>query len=88
MMPPHAFIAVFRQSVFISAVAVASIAFDSAWAQSVPPTKVVITFPAGSGGDLLTRTMAEHIARTHGLNFTFENADQFVGTEGRVTGGA
>lgn len=81
MLPPHAFIDVLRQSAFISAVAVASIAFDPAWAQTAPPIKVVITFPARSGGDLLTRAMAEHIARSHGLNFTFENADQFVGTE-------
>jgi tripartite-type tricarboxylate transporter receptor subunit TctC len=54
---------------------------ESASSQSNRTIKIVITFPAGSGGDVLTRAMSEEITQAHGPRFTFENADQFAGAE-------
>ncbi len=63
------------------AVLLVMIAADRAWSQSNRTIKVVITFPAGSGGDLLTRAMAEEITKAHGTRFVFENGDQFRSAE-------
>jgi hypothetical protein len=60
---------------------VAAMSADSASSQSNRTIKIVITFPVGSGGDVLTRAMAEQISRAHGPRFTFENTDQFLGAE-------
>jgi tripartite-type tricarboxylate transporter receptor subunit TctC len=64
-----------------AAVLLVSLTADRVWSQTTRAIKIVVTFPARSGGDLLTRAMAEHISREHGPSFTFENADQFIGTE-------
>jgi tripartite-type tricarboxylate transporter receptor subunit TctC len=77
----HKFIGAPRHLVIVAALMTVLLALDAAQSQINTATKIVITFPAGSGGDLLTRAMAEQITRSHGLSFTFENADQFAGTE-------
>jgi tripartite-type tricarboxylate transporter receptor subunit TctC len=81
MLRIRASVCVSRYLTMIAATLIAALASDLARSQTPTPTKIVITFPAGGGGDLLTRAMAEQITHRHGLNFTFENADQFVGTE-------
>jgi tripartite-type tricarboxylate transporter receptor subunit TctC len=81
MLTAFPFARVFAKLAFIAVTTIAILTSAAAWSQTVAPTKIVITFPAGSGGDLLTRAMAEQITRSHGLSFTFENANQFVGTE-------
>jgi tripartite-type tricarboxylate transporter receptor subunit TctC len=52
-----------------------------AFSQQDRPIKIVITFPAGSGGDVLTRAMADEITKVHGKRFTYENTDQMRGSE-------
>jgi tripartite-type tricarboxylate transporter receptor subunit TctC len=52
-----------------------------AFSQQDRTIKIVITFPAGSGGDVLTRAMADEITKAHGTRFTYENADQIRGSE-------
>jgi tripartite-type tricarboxylate transporter receptor subunit TctC len=52
-----------------------------AFSQQDRPIKIVITFPAGSGGDVLTRAMADEITKVHGTRFTYENTDQIRGSE-------
>jgi tripartite-type tricarboxylate transporter receptor subunit TctC len=52
-----------------------------AFSQQDRPIKIVITFPAGSGGDVLTRAMADEITKVHGNRFTYENTDQIRGSE-------
>jgi tripartite-type tricarboxylate transporter receptor subunit TctC len=54
---------------------------DAASSQTNRTIKIVVTFPAGSGGDVLTRVMSEQITQVHGPRFTFENTDQFLGSE-------
>jgi tripartite-type tricarboxylate transporter receptor subunit TctC len=54
---------------------------STASSQSSRTINIVITFPAGSGGDVLTRAMSEEITQAHGVRFTFENTDQFRGAE-------
>jgi tripartite-type tricarboxylate transporter receptor subunit TctC len=65
----------------VLAVFFAAIGADGASSQSNRTIKIIITFPAGSGGDVLTRVMAEQISQVDGPRFTFENADQFLGAE-------
>jgi tripartite-type tricarboxylate transporter receptor subunit TctC len=65
----------------ILAILFAAIGAGGASSQSNRTIKIVITFPAGSGGDVLTRAMSEEITQAHGPHFTFENTDQFVGAE-------
>ena len=65
----------------IIAILFAAIGANGAFSQSNRTIKIVITFPAGSGGDVLTRAMSEEITQAHGSHFTFENTDQFGGAE-------
>jgi tripartite-type tricarboxylate transporter receptor subunit TctC len=44
-------------------------------AQSDRTIKIVITFRAGSGGDVLTRAMADEITKKQRPRFSDENAD-------------
>jgi tripartite-type tricarboxylate transporter receptor subunit TctC len=60
---------------------VISVAGDNAWSQATRTIRIVVTFPAKSGGDLLTRVIADQIGRQHGVNFLVENADAIKGTE-------
>jgi tripartite-type tricarboxylate transporter receptor subunit TctC len=47
----------------------------SAMAQSYPlkPVRIIIPFPAGSGPDLITRTMGSHITEALGQAVVVEN---------------
>jgi tripartite-type tricarboxylate transporter receptor subunit TctC len=60
---------------------ITSVGGDSAWSQSTRTIKIVVTFPAKSGGDMLTRVIADQIGRQHGVNFVVENVDALKGTE-------
>jgi tripartite-type tricarboxylate transporter receptor subunit TctC len=70
-----------RPVTIIGVVTIAVLAPAAAWSQTATATKIVITFPARGGGDLLTRAMAEQVTRAHGQEFIFENADPVAGTE-------
>ena len=75
------FLGILRHRASVAALTIATLVPSAGQCETALATKIVITFPAGSGGDLLTRVMAQQITKSHGLSFTFENADQFVGTE-------
>jgi tripartite-type tricarboxylate transporter receptor subunit TctC len=77
----RAFLGILRPGASVAALTIATLVPGAGQCETAIATKIVITFPAGSGGDLLTRAMADQITRSHGLSFTFENVDQFAGTE-------
>src|SRR5262245_17790161 len=47
--------------------------FYSAWSQTTRTIKIVVPFAAGGGADILTRLMADYIARTYGPTTVIEN---------------
>jgi tripartite-type tricarboxylate transporter receptor subunit TctC len=53
---------------------------DNAWSQA-RAIKIVVTFPLGSGGDLLTRAIADQISRAHGVTIAVENQAAEAGME-------
>jgi tripartite-type tricarboxylate transporter receptor subunit TctC len=54
------------------------------WAQADRSLRLIVPYPAGGGGDILARLLADSIERTQGLNVVVENrpgAGTAVGTE-------
>jgi tripartite-type tricarboxylate transporter receptor subunit TctC len=63
-----------------AALACTAMLFSSDGTSQDQEMKIVVTFPRGSGGDLMTRIAAEHISRKHGVSVTFENSAAAAGT--------
>ena len=51
----------------------AAVSASSAFAQSSRQIKFIVPFPAGGGGDVLTRMVAEKWAQAHGVATVIEN---------------
>jgi tripartite-type tricarboxylate transporter receptor subunit TctC len=61
------------QVLFAAAVCAAAVAASGAFAQSSRQIKFIVPFPAGGGGDVLTRMVAEKWAQMHGVATVIEN---------------
>src|ERR1051326_4438972 len=55
------------------AAALCALAVSNATAQSARQIKFIVPFPAGGGGDVLTRMVAEKWAQLHGVATVIEN---------------
>jgi tripartite-type tricarboxylate transporter receptor subunit TctC len=56
----------------------------AAWSQPTKTIKIIVPFPAGGGLDILARSLAEQIGRTHGPTMVVENrpgVGSVIGTE-------
>ena len=79
-----------RQFLQIGAAAIAATAGSPvAWAQAYPtrPARIIVGFPAGGGGDIVARLMAQWLSERLGQTFVVENrsgAASNIGTEAVV----
>jgi len=59
-----------------------------AWSQTARTIKIIVPYPPGGPADILTRVLAEQIARTQGPTLVIENrpgASGRIGNGGRIT---